>query len=126
MSGVEEVEQLADDLVEAAVDVGQVVREVIQQGMSDIKDQWRNNARVTAGAHGRLYPNSITYETRLLAGSVVGEVGPDSSKPQGRMGRGFELGSVHQPPHLDGLLAVEAATGPLERRMSTAVGFALP
>ena len=42
------------------------------------------------------------------------------------MGPGFEYGSRNQPPHLDGLKAVDAIASQMERRFNTALGFLLP
>lgn len=126
MSGADEFFDLAADFQKAAAEATPALRAVVQEGMSDIKDGWQENARATSGAHGKHYPNSITYETRALAGGVVGEVGPDSSKPQGVMGPGFEFGSRNQPPHLDGLKAVDSEAPQMERRFNTAIGFLLP
>lgn len=117
---------LAADLGKASVEVTTALRAVVQEGISDVKDAWRENATATSGVHGKHYPNSITYETRVLAGTIIGEVGPDSSKPQGSMGRGFEFGSRNQPPHLDGLRAVDSIAPAMEKRFNTALGFLLP
>lgn len=100
--------ELEADLIHAAAEALPAVTAVVKHSSEELRDTWRDTARVTAGRHGKLYPRSITYETRMSAGSILGEVGPDSSKPQGGMGRGFEYGSVHQPPHLDGTKATDA------------------
>lgn len=64
---------------------------------------WRANATITAGAHGRHYPKAITFDMAPALSMNVGAIiGPDSSMPQGGMGRGFEYGSRNQEPHLDG------------------------
>lgn len=118
--------ELARKMEDAAAETIPAVRPAIQQGADLTKRAWQENARATSGAHGKHYPNSITYDTRVLAGSVVGEVGPDSSRPQGGMGRGFEFGSVNQPPHLDGLKAIEGTTGKVESLLDEAVGRIIP
>lgn len=53
-------------------------------------------AVVSAGAHGKHYPNAISAEPR---GPLTWEYGPDSSRRQG--GMSFEFGSRNQKPHLD-------------------------
>ena len=95
------------DLGKAAVQALPAVRAVTEANGTALRDQWRTNARATAGKHGKWYPSSITDEGKVTPGAVTVEVGPDSSKRQGGMGRGFEYGSVHQPPHLDGNKAAE-------------------
>ncbi|WP_166390306.1 hypothetical protein [Nocardioides ochotonae] len=63
----------------------------------------RDNARRTAGAHGKHYPKAFTWETASYFGYGGGQLlaiwGPDSSRKQG--GMSFEHGSRNQPPHLD-------------------------
>lgn len=91
---------LATDLAriakEAPVELRGVVREGIKVGNSVAKDF----ARVSAGAHGKHYPNAFSTEMHPAAGNVYsGEYGPDAAKPQGDMS--FEWGSRNQPPHLD-------------------------
>lgn len=68
----------------------------------DLRDGWKRNARQTAPPHGKHYPRAITAEQIPVSGEVLWEVGPESHLPQGGMGRGFEFGSIHQPPHWDG------------------------
>ena len=127
MSGdASEVFALADDFADTARRIVPEVRDVMHEGMKEVKASWQANARETSGAHGKHYPSSITYESRVLASAIVAEVGPDSSKLQGSMGPGFEFGSRNQPPHLDGSRAVDELGPAVERRIDTAVGFLLP
>jgi hypothetical protein len=74
-----------------------------------LQRRWQENARATAGRHGKHYPRSITAEQITTdPGAVVWEVGPDRTRKQGSMGAGFEYGGPHQPPHLDGARATTA------------------
>lgn len=95
------------------------LRGVVQESASELKDDWRARARISSGAHGKHYPNSITYETRQLAMAVEGEVGPDPSKAQGSMA--FETGSVNQPPHPDGQMSADNVVPKFHRRMDAAI-----
>ncbi len=89
---------------------------VVESYAEKLRNQWRDNARSTAGKHGKHYPRSITASsTSAGVGDVSWEVGPESALPQGGMGPGFEYGSVNQPPHLDGARAAEVIE-PLFRR----------
>lgn len=54
------------------------------------------NAKRTAGAHGKHYPNAFSAERHH---PLSWEWGPDAAKPQG--GMSFERGSRNQPPHHD-------------------------
>jgi hypothetical protein len=99
--------ELSRDLAAAAAAMPAAVRKVTEANGAHLVDLWRSNARATAGKHGRRYPSAITAETLLAFAGATVDVGPDSSKPQGGMGPGFEYGSVNQPPHLDGKKAAD-------------------
>ncbi|MEV4020170.1 hypothetical protein AB0J35_57810 [Nonomuraea angiospora] len=74
-----------------------------------LRDRWRDNAKATAGRHGKHYPRSITADqVHDEPDAAVWEVGPDRKYKQGSMGAGFEYGGPHQPPHLDGARATVA------------------
>ncbi|MER6942493.1 hypothetical protein ABT294_00595 [Nonomuraea sp. NPDC000554] len=79
---------------------------VVKEHAEALRDQWRDNAKQSAGRHGKHYPKSITAEQVPAADAAEWEVGPETRLPQGSMGRGFEYGSRNQPPHLDGWQAV--------------------
>lgn len=118
--------RLADELA----DVGPRSVPALRSGMAAagkyVERAWQNNARATSGAHGKHYPDSITSEILLGFGSVTVEVGPDSSRLQGRMGRGFEFGSRNQPPHLDGAKALESSGAMIERSVANALDPLFP
>lgn len=125
MSGADEVFDLARDFGKASGKVAAALYDVYQQEGETFAEDWADNARETSGEHGKHYPNSITSETKVAFGIHV-ETGPDSSMKQGRMGRGFELGSRNQPAHLDGLRALSIAERRLERAADTTITFLLP
>ena len=87
---------------------------------------WADNARATSGAHGVHYPDSIDHERKFGGLGVAVEVGPNSGKKQGGMGRGFELGSQNQPPHLDGTRALPAAEARLSKLADAAIDALMP
>lgn len=96
------------DLLRLAREIGVDAQRVAEKAYPLVKEQaiafrndFRDNARATAGAHGNLYPRTITAEQNPIRDGVEWEVGPESMLPQGGMGRGFEFGSVNQPPHWD-------------------------
>lgn len=93
------------------------LRNAVRDEAEELRDKWRDDARVKAGAHGKHYPASITYSTRTVGPlHVEAEVGPDASKPQG--GMSFEFGSKNQPPHLSGQKAAQGLEDRLEKRMN--------
>ena len=125
MSGAQEILGLAADLGKAPAVVARVLFDVYKESGDAFAKDWADNARETSGTHGKYYPDSITSESRLAFGIEI-ETGPDSSRKQGRMGRGFEFGSKNQPPHLDGARALPMAEQRLLRAADVAIGFALP
>lgn len=98
-----DLDKLATDLRAAAEQAAQRAHQVVKDHSTQLRNQWRNNARRSAGAHGKHYPASITIEETSRTGVIAYEVGPDSAMEQG--GMSFEYGSSNQPPHWDGLRA---------------------
>jgi len=105
----DEVFGLARDFGRASAAVTSAVFDVFRDEGKKFTEQWRANAKATARKHGKHYPNSITDEMRIGT-NIVFEAGPESGRPQGGMGPGFEFGSQNQPPHLDGARAMTGAT----------------
>jgi hypothetical protein len=69
---------------------------VVERGAFNVKrDSIANIKAQSRGRYLKHYPKSITYE---MVGDLEAEVGPDSSKMQGGMGLGVELGSAHTAP----------------------------
>lgn len=125
MSGNNEFADLARDFAESGIKVGAAVYEAFKASGDAFAEDWRSNARETSGVHGKYYPDSITSETLLALGVRV-QTGPETGRKQGRMGRGFEFGSVNQRPHLDGARALPIADRRLDRLSDAAIGHALP
>lgn len=121
----DEVFDLARDFTESGRKVGSAVFDAFREGGDAFARDWQHNARSTSGAHGVHYPDSITSESRLALGVEI-ETGPESGRKQGRMGRGFEFGSVNQPPHLDGARALPIAEKRIDRLSDAAIGLVLP
>lgn len=93
---IHNIDDLANDCasigVRAKAEMGNVVRDNIRKGNGIAKSY----AKVSAGAHGKHYPNAFSAE---MTGYTRGEYGPRVSMRQGNMS--FEYGSRNQPPHLD-------------------------
>lgn len=111
-----ELDALAVRLTKLSATTQRATRGVFSEAAHELREKWRANAQATSGEHGRLYPNAISWEQKVSTGLVF-EVGPDSGKPQGAMGPGFEFGSVNQPAHLDGQRAADDVVPHLERRV---------
>lgn len=118
-----EVYKMAADLSQVGARSVPAMRGVMLAAGEAFADEWQANARETSGEHGKHYPDSISAELAFDITGISVDVGPDKSKKQGSMGRGFEFGSVNQPPHLDGLRALDGMQVRAERMVDSAVGF---
>ncbi|MCZ3386326.1 MAG: hypothetical protein LH630_05045 [Actinomycetia bacterium] len=89
---------------------------------------WRGIAEVSSGETGRLYPPTIDHTARgTFGGNLEVEIGPNAALgASARAGRGYEFGSVNQPPHLDGLKATTAAEPRVGKALDSAIGFLIP
>jgi hypothetical protein len=95
---------LASDMRKIADGAPRALRGVVREGIKVGNTVARDNAKRTAGQHGKLYHRAFSAEMRpTFAGfgsaTYSGEYGPDIAKPQG--GMSFEWGSRNQPPHQD-------------------------
>lgn len=121
-----EIYALAADLSQVGAKSIPAVRQVMSDAGDAFANEWRSNATETSGEHGKHYPASITAELAFSVTSVSVDVGPESARKQGRMGRGFEFGSANQPPHLDGLRALDGMQARLDRMLDSAIGHLFP
>jgi hypothetical protein len=120
---------MSDDLSKLALDLERearvtpvAARAVVQHGCLNIKQDWR---RLASGiAHAKRYPLSITYETRVLANSAVGEIGPTLEDPndQGFLGEVLEHGGAHNAPGNFGAQALEAEAPRFEAALAALAG----
>ena len=117
-----QVFELADDLGKISSKAVPTLRSVVDESGKTLAQEWRSNASVTSGAHGKHYPNAITSELLFGVTQIVAEVGPETHRKQGGMGPGFEFGSRNQPPHLDGLRALDVVQPRMERMADAAIG----
>lgn len=117
---------LAGDFAKVGASAVGPMRQVMSDAGETLADEWRNNATATSGVHGKHYPASIDSELILSATSIAVDAGPNAGRPQGGMGRGFEFGSMNQPPHLDGLRALETVAPRVDRMVDAAMGFLFP
>lgn len=118
-----EIRKLAGDLSQVGAKTVPALRSGMKAAGDTFATAWRANAAGTSGEHGVHYPNSISAELVFDLGGVSVDVGPESGKPQGGMGKGFEFGSRNQPPHLDGIRAMAFVEPQVERIIDAAVTF---
>lgn len=89
---VTEVRELIISLETVGIEAFRRLRDLTRDSSHDLRDLWRANAAESAGSHGKLYPRSIT-DSAVGGIGMVWEIGPDRSRRQGGMGRGFEYGA---------------------------------
>lgn len=105
ISVTHDIGDLSDDMRAIARGAPRDMVGVVKEGLRVGNRVARDNARQTAGQHGKHYYKAFTWEMHRRGGffggvSVYsGEYGPDISRPQG--GMSFEGGSRNQPPHND-------------------------
>ncbi|MGW2143207.1 hypothetical protein ACWCOT_02780 [Nonomuraea bangladeshensis] len=117
-----DLDDLADDIEEAARQLNAKTYDTVREQAAELQKTWRANARRSSGKHGRHYPNSITNEQIPSTSAAIWEVGPEIGRKQGSMGRGFEFGSVNQPPHLDGTRALTQQEPKLDKAIKDLLG----
>ncbi|WP_405019553.1 hypothetical protein OHV05_24455 [Kitasatospora sp. NBC_00070] len=94
---------LSARIARAGAEIEREAAAVVARGALNIKNDWRANARQTAGRHARIYPASIGYDLHPLpGGGARAVIGPDKDLPQGPLGNILEYGSASSPPHNDG------------------------
>lgn len=123
MSSAPEFYEMAADLSQVGAKTVPAVRGVMNEVGKAFADEWAANARETSGVHGKHYPDSIDSELSFSIRGIAVDVGPNAAKRQGPMGRGFEFGSRNQPPHLDGLRALDGIQVRAERMVDSAIGY---
>lgn len=104
-----ELARLAVDMTHAGALSAAAVRAVVQKGSLNIKNRMIADAQSALGSgSARLFPQSITYETRELAYAAEGIIGPDKDRPQGPLGNLLYFGSSKNAPVLNLLGPLEA------------------
>lgn len=91
-----EVYQYANQLEHAITNLEPTFEKITERGANNIVRDSRATLRLyIRGRYLKHYPKSINYN---MDGPLAAEIGPDASKPQGRMGTGVELGSRNTAP----------------------------
>lgn len=101
-----DLEKLAADLSNAVPVSAAKVRGVVQKGALNVKNDWR--AAWSGLAHAPSVDEAVTFDTRVTAGGIEAEIGPDKSKRQGALGNLIEFGSVNNGPTPGGEPALQA------------------
>ncbi len=91
-----DVDHWALQLNLAAADVLPGALGVVAKGSLNIKTDARQRANFHSTA--KLYPGTITYDTRVTKTAAIGETGPRTDRPQGPLGHLLEFGSPTSAP----------------------------
>lgn len=86
------------------VKTGRDLRAVVNRGALNVKMDWRSRWR--GMKHLPALPYAVTYDMRVLGGTVSAEIGPDKAKNQGPLGNIIEFGSPTSAPIPGGLPAL--------------------
>lgn len=110
-----ELTRLANDMTSAGARLNRAVLPIMKRAGGNIQRdaQTRVKAKMFHRARTRLphYPRSITFTTTQTGGSTQTDVGPESDRKQGPLGKGVEYGSVKTPaiPHMIPALDAEVS-----------------
>jgi hypothetical protein len=91
-------DELQTDLRNAGVKIRPEAAKVTGMALNNIKKGARRRA-AGLGPHLRRLPAAISYDVWLFGGQVIGEVGADHNRPQGRLAWIPEYGSPTSAPH---------------------------
>lgn len=99
---------VVEDLNAFPVRMAVNARKAVQVTSQKVRDDARN--RIKGHKYLPAYPYSITYDTKVTAEGVEGEIGPDKGRAQGPLGNIVEYGtSKNAPiPHLGPALDANA------------------
>lgn len=118
----------ASEFYELATDMSQVSAKSIpalRVGMEAAGEAfvtaWRNDATQIHDGTSRHYPDSIDSELVFDLGGVSVDVGPNTAKKQGFLGRILEFGGERSPAYLTGLHALDRVEPAVERAVSNAL-----
>lgn len=114
--GTEQVQHAFYEVGEKSEDA---LIEALAEAAIDIRDEWKRNIEASAGDYAKHYKRSIRYNVN--AKHKVATIKPDRRFKQS--GMSFEYGSDNQPPHLDGLRALERYGPTIVRRINAKLAF---
>lgn len=114
-SDASEVFALADDLLDTSRKSIPAAREAVREAGEVVEKAWQNAARRTHDSHAKFYPESITSELLPGFSTISAEIGPETHRKQGFLGRILEFGGEKSPAYLLGASALADNEGRIER-----------
>ena len=120
---VSELLQYANQVAHSVDNSVKDLSKVVERGAFNIKTGAIRNVRASStGTYLPHYPKSISYD---MLDPLEAEIGPDSSKLQGGMGRGVEFGSSDTPPIPHMFPALEQEQPRFEKQIAPILAQAL-
>lgn len=113
-----EIYELAGDITEIGAKAVPAARVAIAEGAKTIEAAWRNDAARLHDSHAKYYADSIDSELVFDLGGISADVGPNSAKKQGFLGKILEFGGERSPAYLTGLGALERSEVPVEKAIT--------
>lgn len=116
---IRELVDYAYQVAHAFTNAAPELEKIGEQGIGNVRRNARRRLRSwSQGRYLKHYPRSFNDEK---VGDLDWETGPDSAKPQGKMGRGVEFGSVHTPPSPHWLPAADEEAPKIETKVERVV-----
>lgn len=118
-----ELYELAADLSDVPSEANRRIKKALEFTSVEIKKDWRQGAEAS-GLEG--YAASVDFDIKFPGGAIESEIGPNMSRPQGRMGF-MEAGGggVRSAPQHAGRDALEANEPDFIRGLEVAATDAL-
>jgi hypothetical protein len=121
-----QLDALQHDLGRVPVMAVEAVLSAVKESSTAMREEWAGNVRETGGSHLPWLPDAITSEQTIAGfGDISFEVGPETGKRQGALGKGDEYGSVNTPAHMNGHRAADAIEPRYTRALDAALAFSL-
>lgn len=116
-----EIRALANDLSEIGARSIPAARAGMAVAGKAAERAWRNDAARTHDSHAKFYADSIDSELVFSVASAAVEIGPNSAKKQGFLGKILEFGGERSPAYLTGLNAITRSEPAAERALTQAM-----
>jgi hypothetical protein len=117
---------LSADLGKVPGRMTQAVTAAAEASGESLRKEWGANVRASSPeGHLKWLPDAVTAEMKFGLGSIGVEVGPDTAKRQGALGKGDEYGSRNTPAHMSGHRATDVETPRFEKSLDAAMAFGL-
>lgn len=116
-----EIYELARDFTQISARAIPAARTAMQAGGKAFETAWRNDAHALHDSHAKFYPDSIDSELTFSVSSINVDVGPNTAKKQGFLGKILEFGGERSPAYMTGLKALDRSEAAIEKAVTNSV-----